>query len=109
MKLGEFLHNQKPKPDNQSSALRVKLVKHECSITVDDGLVFIDDTDNISPLTVGRYAIGRGGECEIPLNPEYRDISRKHLIIDVVANGRVELTDVSSLGCFVPTSAMATH
>lgn len=90
-----------------STPLRVKLVKHECVITVDNGLVFIDDTDNSLPLTDGRYAIGRDSECEIPLNPEYRDISRKHLIVDVVGQQQVQLTDVSSLGSFVPTSSIA--
>ena len=90
-----------------STPLHVKLVKHACTITVDNGLMFIDDANNSSPLTAGRYTIGRDGECEIPLNPEYRDISRKHLIVDVVGQQQVQLTDVSSLGSFVPMSSMS--
>ena len=42
--------------------------------------MFIDDANNSLPLTAGRYTIGRDSECEIPLNPEYRDISRKHMM-----------------------------
>ena len=69
--------------------------------------LFIDDTNNSLRLTDGRYATGRDSECGIPLNPEYRDISRKHLMVDVVEQQQVQLTDVSSLGSFVPTSSIA--
>lgn len=77
------------------------LVRHACQILDEGGLLFVDDTANRTRLEVGRHAVGRDADCEIPLHPEYRDISRKHLIIEVVADRTLRLTDVSSLGTFI--------
>lgn len=87
--------------------LSLMLVRHECTISHGrDGLTFTDDTGNQTPLGTGRFAVGRDGECEIPLHPEYRDISRKHLIVEVEPGQRVRLTDVSSLGTFIKADRM---
>ena len=87
--------------------LLVKIVRHECTISDDGGLTFTDEVNNSTPLIKGRYAVGRDAECEILLDSGYRDISRQHVIIDVDGDMRVWLTDVSSLGTFVPQASVS--
>jgi uncharacterized protein (DUF1778 family) len=91
----------------KGGAVNLMLVRHACNIRRDaEGLVFTDDTGNETPLGTGRFAVGRDGDCEIPLHPEYRDISRKHLIVEVDGTGKISLTDVSSLGTFIDAGHM---
>jgi hypothetical protein len=82
--------------------ITLRLTRHECIIQVEDGqLTFTDDVGSVTNLEEGRHVVGRGDNCEIALHPGYRDISRKHLIIECKAGRTVGLTDVSALGTFV--------
>ncbi|MEM7406991.1 MAG: FHA domain-containing protein [Pseudomonadota bacterium] len=52
----------------------------------------------------GRNAVGRGQGCDVLVDHGYREISRKHLIIDCVDEFTAVLTDLSSHGTRVPAS-----
>lgn len=76
------------------------LVKHPCKIALDDDLYFIDNSNKRHTLKMRQNAVGRDSRCEVIVDSESRDVSRKHLIIDRFSRTGVRLTDVSSLGTF---------
>lgn len=55
-------------------------------------------------LSPGRNTIGRSQGCDIMVEVEYREVSRKHLVIDRIDAQTVVLTDLSSHGTHVPAS-----
>jgi hypothetical protein len=85
------------KPDEE---VVLALVKHTCKIVLNDDLYFVDNADNRVALKMGQNAIGRDSKCEITMDADSRDISRKHLIVERYSATGVRLTDVSSLGTF---------
>ena len=86
----------------QGEELPLVLVKHACRIVNDGALHFIDDTGVRTELKQGQNTIGRDDICDIILRPKYRDISRKHLVIERISDTAVRLTDIPSLGTFAP-------
>ena len=78
------------------------LAKHRCSIVYADDLVFIDDEGRDTVLRMGKSIIGRDASNDIVINPSYRDVSRKHLIVETGTDNLVRLTDISSHGTSVP-------
>jgi len=85
---------------HQSFALL--LAKHRFGISCDEGLHFIDDEGNDSLLHTGKNIVGREAGNDVPIDATYRDVSRKHLIIETDGAHVLRLTDISSLGTFVP-------
>ena len=71
---------------------------HEATYLVDS-----DDGTEVS-LRRGRNFIGRDQACDVVVNQSYREISRKHLVIDSVDQYTTVLTDLSSHGTRVPAS-----
>ncbi len=78
------------------------LAKHACSIALGDSLAFVDDAGKGSPLRPGKTIVGRDASSDIVINPNYRDVSRKHLIVETDGKTLVRLTDISSHGTSVP-------
>jgi predicted nucleic acid-binding Zn-ribbon protein len=58
------------------------------------------------PLTLGENLIGRSTKCSIILNPEFVDISRQHLIIEVYPDNSLHFTDLSSSGTQLPANTI---
>ena len=50
-----------------------------------------------------RCVVGHGSECGATVNQRYRSVSRKHVIVEIEDDGGVQLTDISSLGTFLPS------
>ncbi|MFT4564918.1 MAG: pSer/pThr/pTyr-binding forkhead associated (FHA) protein, partial [Gammaproteobacteria bacterium] len=65
-------------------------------------LLIIDDQNREYPLQEGKNIIGRDSVCNVVIDNIYRDVSRIHLIIEQVDDGRIRFTDLSSHGTFVP-------
>ena len=80
----------------------IALVKQQCKLVARNDLLLVGDQGKATKIPFGRSTLGRDVECDIPMQPGYRDISRKHLIIDQFSNRGLRLTDVSSLGTFIP-------
>ena len=79
--------------------LSVLLAKHRCRLTNKDGtIVFFDDAEQATQLRSGRNIIGRDASCDILINSTYREISRKHLILELAENTKLRITDISSHG-----------
>ncbi len=80
----------------------VLLAKHACAIAMRDSLAFVDDAGKGSLLRRGKTIVGRDASSDIVINPNYRDVSRKHLIVESDGRSLVRLTDISSHGTSVP-------
>ncbi|MDJ0889797.1 MAG: FHA domain-containing protein [Gammaproteobacteria bacterium] len=61
----------------------------------------VDDNDDGYILQRGKNLIGRDLGNHVVLDSSYRDLSRKHLLIDLADWPVVHLTDMSSLGTFI--------
>lgn len=59
------------------------------------------------PLNEGRNMIGRHPECDIVTDRNFHDVSRVHVIIEWNREPWVKVTDLSTLGTFVPSSAIS--
>ena len=80
----------------------VMLAKHACVIALRESLAFVDDAGRGSRLRSGKTIVGRDASSDIVINPSYRDVSRKHLIVESDGKSLVRLTDISSHGTSVP-------
>lgn len=82
-------------------AVALLLAKHCCRLGSDGKPVFVDDADRSTPLRRGKNIVGRDASCDVVINASCRDISRKHLIVEVAGDHLVRLTDISSHGTFI--------
>lgn len=83
-------------------AVDLLLAKHQCRILLRDRLLFIDQQGHDSVLRLGRNVVGRDAASDVIMNPDLRDVSRKHLIVECDGVGQVKLTDISSHGTSMP-------
>lgn len=60
-------------------------------------------------LRPGPNLVGRLPENDAVVNVAYRDVSRKHLVIDVCGDNSFRLTDLSAHGTFVPRRFLDAH
>lgn len=82
--------------------LNLLVAKHPCRLRHGDKPIFVDDAGQETRLHRGRNIIGRDANSDVVIDPHYRDVSRKHLIIEVENGGIAKLTDISSHGTSVP-------
>jgi hypothetical protein len=77
----------------------VLLAKHRCELANNSGkIVFIDDAEQTTQLRRGKNIVGRDASCDVLINSSYREISRKHLMIEIADECIVRITDISSHG-----------
>ena len=89
----------------RSTALELPVVlsRHRFTIHFGRDVRLVDESGNASHLHEGRNTIGRQPDCDVIIDSGYRDVSRKHLIIDLIDSALVTLTDLSSHGTFLPS------
>jgi hypothetical protein len=82
------------------------LVNHHCKIVGRTGNLssFIDARGKEVALRNGRTVVGRDSRSDICISCDRRDISRRHLIVERTPDNIIRLTDISSLGTFIPPS-----
>ena len=76
----------------------VLVAKHHCRLETSGKPVFVDDSEKVTVLRPGKNIVGRDASCDVLINSAYRDVSRKHLIVEVADGNTVRLTDISSHG-----------
>ena len=62
----------------------------------------VDDNGADYLLKEGRNCVGRDEKNDVVVNASYRDVSRRHLVIEIQDRSVAHLTDLSSHGTFVP-------
>lgn len=83
--------------------VNVRFSKHAFQFANDGGsYAIIDDQERQYPLQEGKNIVGRDSVCNVVVDNIYRDVSRIHLIIEPLDDGKVRFTDLSSHGTFLP-------
>ncbi len=90
-----------------NEALPVVLADHKCHLVMDGGLALLDTTGRRRALRAGKNIVGRDRQCDVVIEQDFKNVSRKHLLIETVGESLVRLTDISSLGTLVPCEYLA--
>lgn len=85
------------------------LSKHPCRIHSGDVLTFVDQKEREHKLGKGRNVVGRDTASTIIMEPNLRDISRLHLVIEKFDDQTIQITDLSSHGTFIPGEYLEHH
>lgn len=80
----------------------IRLGKHTFELRNESGWVLCDPQGHQFALPDRQITIGRSSDNDIILGSEFRNVSRRHLIIEPLDDQVVVLTDISSHGTFTP-------
>ena len=81
--------------------LTILLSRHKFQLLATDSPRLIDDNGVSYPLKSGVNVIGRHPGNDVVVGGWYRDVSRKHLMVDTGRRGSLSLTDLSTHGTFL--------
>lgn len=89
----------------------VLISKHPCKIVYEDdsSSKFIDEAGRSYTLKPGKNMIGRDSKSDIMLDPNLRDVSRTHLVIEADDTNTLYLTDLSAHGTYLPVKYLESH
>jgi hypothetical protein len=97
---GELIHI----PLQQKGSVPILLSTHPFRLLMDGEVLWQDETDHGTfPLRQGNNLIGRTEDCQVLVNPSFRDISRKHVLVEVGGDRSVRMVDLSAHGTYVPS------
>jgi pSer/pThr/pTyr-binding forkhead associated (FHA) protein len=68
----------------------------------DNGWMLREPSGQLHRLNSQQIMVGRGRDNEIRLDSEFRNISRRHLLLEPLDDHVIILTDLSSHGTFAP-------
>lgn len=86
----------------EGQEMDIMLSRHKCKLSNrSDGFEFTDDKGRAHRLGDSRMVIGRDATSTVVLDPTWRDVSRKHLIIEPVDSTSLRFTDMSSHGTYI--------
>jgi hypothetical protein len=100
--------NRMPKGDPLEIALcigqavQIMLARHRFLIVSGTPWLLVDEFGEDCKLRAGRNLVGRSTECDAMVHDSYRAISRRHAVLETEGTALLRLTDISSLGTFVP-------
>ena len=83
-------------------AINLLLAKYSFELVNRNGWQLVDSKNQEYSLNNDLNYVGRGRENDIHLSSDYRNVSRKHVIIHPLDDSSVVLIDLSSHGTFVP-------
>ena len=84
----------------------VLLSKHHCKIVGGKVNKFYDEEGRSYELKIGKNVIGRDSKSDIMIDPNLRDVSRMHLVIELDDANNIYMTDFSSHGTYIPKKYM---
>ncbi len=83
-------------------SLSLMLAKYRFTLVSGDPFLLFDESGHDRKVRPGKNIIGRSAQSDVTLDAAYSAVSRKHLIVEIQDDGMVTLTDISTLGTFVP-------
>lgn len=89
------------------AVIPIKLARHQFVLTHGRQWTLTADNGQRFALSDGFNSIGRSHDNDVSLGASFRNVSRKHLLVQTLGNDAVELTDVSSFGTYIPPTAIA--
>ena len=112
----EYEIEKMPKGENVTIRMKadkeidVLLCKHKCKIIGGEtGSKFIDESGRSYDLKIGKNTIGRDSKSDIMMDPELREISRLHLVIETDDTNTLYMTDLSAHGTYIPAIYLESH
>ena len=81
--------------------MEVLLSRHKCMLRNHDGFEFEDARGNKHKLGEDRNVIGRDALSTVVVDSTWRDVSRKHLVIEIQDKEAIQITDMSAHGTFI--------
>jgi hypothetical protein len=97
MPLGEALEL----PMGTAGKLDIMLAGHLFRIIGGHPPSLIDQNGVTYFLKDGRNMVGRHPESDVPIDQNFSDVSRAHVIVEWEGNDQITLIDLSSRGCFI--------
>ena len=86
----------------RSGVLALFLSRHRFQLELGASPRLVDDNGVKYPLKPGISVVGRHPENDVVIGGWYRDVSRKHLMLDIGKGGELHMTDLSTHGTFLP-------
>jgi len=83
-------------------SLSLMFAKYRFTLVSGNPFLLFDESGHDHKVRPGKNIIGRSAQSEVTLDSTYGAISRKHLIVEIQDDGMVTLTDISTLGTFLP-------
>jgi predicted component of type VI protein secretion system len=77
------------------------MAKRRFRIEMWDKTSFIDSHGQSTKLKEGRNLVGRALHNDVVIDPNYPEVSRNHMIVDIRDGRPVGITDLSSGGTFI--------
>jgi hypothetical protein len=87
----------------------ILLSKHKCKLAAQNGVQFIDQAGRVYKLNKGRNLIGRDSVSNVMIEPNLRDVSRLHLVIENFGDNSMQLTDLSSHGTYISSKYLTSR
>lgn len=86
----------------QRQSLDMMLAKYRFTLVSGRPFLLVDETGHDLKVGAGKNIIGRSVHCSVTLDNAFGAVSRKHLVVEIDNKDRVRLTDISTLGTFLP-------
>ncbi len=83
--------------------------RHVFLLVCGDPWLLIDSHGEDQRLQFGRNLVGRSQDCDVAVNERYFAVSRRHALLEIESSNVLKITDLSSLGTFIPHSEMGKH
>jgi hypothetical protein len=91
----------------ETGELPIVLSRHKFVLFTRERMRLTDDNGVNYPLKSGINVIGRHPDNDVVVGGWYRDVSRKHLMVNITDTLSLSLTDLSTHGTFVPGSLLS--
>jgi hypothetical protein len=85
-------------------SLDLLLARYRFHIVSGDSCMLLDENGNDYRLRSGKNVLGRSSQCDVCVDPFFRAVSRKHVIIEASPDATLRVTDISSLGTYLPSA-----
>lgn len=89
-------------PFGEHQSLDLVLARYRFVLVSGSPFLLVDKTGHDLRVRRGKNIIGRSAQCSVTLDGAYGAVSRRHLILEISAEDRVRLTDISTLGTYLP-------
>jgi len=89
-------------PISTGQCIQIMLAHYHFALICGSPWRLVDEYGEDLRLTPARCIAGRSNECDLAVHDSFRAISRRHLVLETQGVELLRITDISSLGTFVP-------
>lgn len=93
-------------PLQPGQSLTLMFSRHLFLVVCGDPWLLIDTHGEDTQLQPGRNLVGRSNDCDVVVNERYFAVSRRHALLETDDMAVLKITDLSSLGTFIPHAGL---